>query len=344
MLRPAAEIAMKILVVRNDKLGDFMLAYPSFAWLKASMPSAHIVALVPAYTAAMAEICPGVDSVLLDPGADQGWRALAALLRRERFDAVITLFSTGRVALACRAAGIPYRLAPATKLAQLLYNHRLRQRRSRSEKPEYDYNLDLIGRFLADHGITAAARPQPPFLRFGKEETAQLRQRFCVENGIDPAATLIFIHSGSGGSAPNLTAEQFATLAQGLSVGRPAAFVVGCGPREEFKADTLAALLAPLPHAVYRSDRGIVDYAQHIAFADLFISGSTGPLHIAGALDVPTAAFYTRRRSATPLRWQTLNSPERRLAFTPPDDAEETDMSRVDIAAAATQISKRFLR
>ncbi len=335
---------MKILVVRNDKLGDFMLTYPSFSWLKASMPSAHIVALVPAYTAPLAERCPGIDGVLLDPGADQGWRALAALLRKEQFDAVITLFSTGRVALACRAAAIPYRLAPATKLAQVFYNHRLRQRRSRSEKPEYEYNLDLIDRFLADHGIAAAARPHPPFLHFPAAETAQRRRQFCADHGLDPATTLLFIHSGSGGSAPNLSAAQFATLAHGLRAAQPLTFVIGCGPSEEFKADALAELLAPSPHAIYRSNQGIVDYAQHIAFADLFISGSTGPLHIAGALDVPTAAFYTRRRSATPLRWQTLNSPDRRLAFTPPDDAGETDMSRIDIAAAAARISERFLR
>jgi len=84
-------------------------------------------------------------------------------------------------------------------------------------------------------------------------------------------------------------------------------------------------------------------FAQHIQFADLFISGSTGPLHIAGALDRPTAAFYTRRRSATSLRWQTLNRPERRLAFSPPDTAAEEDMSAVDVTAAAAAISERFL-
>ena len=75
----------------------------------------------------------------------------------------------------------------------------------------------------------------------------------------------------------------------------------------------------------------------------LFISGSTGPLHIAGALDVPTAAFYPRRRSATSLRWQTLNSEENRLGFMPPADADEQAMQRIDIDAAAKQITDKFL-
>ena len=36
----------RILVVRNDKIGDFMLAWPSFAMLKASC-DCHVTALVP---------------------------------------------------------------------------------------------------------------------------------------------------------------------------------------------------------------------------------------------------------------------------------------------------------
>ncbi len=36
---------------------------------------------------------------------------------------------------------------PATKWVQILYNHRLTQRRSRSEKSEAEYNQDLVRAF-----------------------------------------------------------------------------------------------------------------------------------------------------------------------------------------------------
>ncbi len=49
-----------ILVVRNDKIGDFMLAWPSFAMLKLSVPDMKVTALVPRYTAALAEMCHGL--------------------------------------------------------------------------------------------------------------------------------------------------------------------------------------------------------------------------------------------------------------------------------------------
>lgn len=336
---------MKILVVRTDKLGDFMLTWPALALLKISLPKAEVHLLVREYTRPMAELCPWVDDIVLLPEGDSGfgnWRALMQRLRAHSYDAVITLFSTSTIATAALAAGIPYRLAPATKLAQLFYNRRLTQRRSRSEKPEWEYNVDLIKRFLGDHDTAAAALSEPPLLRFPPQEITALRQRFCDEHGIDAQASLILIHPGSGGSANNLSVEQYATLAVALRASRPLHFVIGCGPGEDFKAETLAALLGTLPHTILRAG-GIADYAHHIAAMDLFISGSTGPLHVAGALDVPTAAFYPRRRSATPLRWQTLNSSQRRLAFTPELTTEESDMSGVNLEAAAQAISRQFL-
>ncbi|MDH5572805.1 MAG: lipopolysaccharide heptosyltransferase family protein, partial [Gammaproteobacteria bacterium] len=116
-----------------------------------------------------------------------------------------------------------------------------------------------------------------------------------------------------------------------------------CGPGELDTARTVANLLPNTPHVVYQSDKGLRHFAEHIQFADLFISGSTGTLHIAGALNVPTAGFYTRRRSAVSQRWQTLNSEDHRLAFSPPEKAEEEDMSSIDIKDAARQISEKFL-
>ena len=71
----------RILVVRNDKIGDFMLAWPSFAMLKRSM-ECHVTALVPAYTAPLARLCPWIDEIILDPGARADKEQQRALLAR----------------------------------------------------------------------------------------------------------------------------------------------------------------------------------------------------------------------------------------------------------------------
>jgi ADP-heptose:LPS heptosyltransferase len=348
---------MRILAVRNDKLGDFMLAWPAFALLKQQRPDWQVVALVPEYTAPMARLCPWVDEVLIDPGRGSGlgaWLRLWQRLRRERFDAALTLFSTGRIGLALCLARIPYRLAPATKLAQLCYNRRLRQRRSRSLKPEYAYNLDLAAYMLEQLGgekVTLGEADEEwlpptlsrPLLRFAADEVAQWRADFCRVNRLPPEAQLVFIHPGSGGSAGNLQPEGYARLARALEGARPLAFVISCGPDEERTAEALAAALSDLPVAVHHPAGGLERLSRHLAFADLFISASTGPLHIAAALDRPTAAFYPRHRSGSPLRWQTLNAADRRLVFTPPEGAGAREVDAIDVEAAAAAISRRFL-
>lgn len=336
---------MNILIVRNDKLGDFVLTLPCYVMLKTALPEARISVLVPEYTADIAHACSCIDEVIIDPATKKVMDNvhLIKMLRASKFDAAITLYSTTRIGFVVFLTGIKYRLAPATKIAQIFYNHRLKQRRSRSEKPEYAYNLDLIKKFAMDNGIDNIPDPEPPFLVFDQDLVSRMRERFCKQYDIDNNKKLIYIHAGSGGSANNLSLEQYAMLAAIINPDNKHTLVLTAGPGEEDKITALSKMMNNTPHVVYQSTNGLDNFTKHIAFADLFISGSTGPLHIAGALNVPTAAFYTRRRSATQLRWQTLNSPERRLAFSPPETAEETDMSQINVEAAAREIVKKFL-
>lgn len=340
------KIGMKLLIVRNDKLGDFMLAYPSFSLAKQNLPNAEIHALVPKYTQAMASTFKSIDKVIIDPGKDSGMQAnfkLLQTIKQQNYDAVITLFSTSRIGLITKLVGIPYRLAPATKLAQFFYNNKLTQRRSRSEKPEFAYNLDLIYYFIKQQGINTTQQKNPPYLKYNKDEVSLLRKKFIRQNNIPETHKLVFVHAGSGGSANNLSPQQFAKLANNLTSSSGHTIVITAGPGELDTAIMVANDLADTPHVIFESKQGLVDFSKHIQFADVFIAGSTGPLHIAGALNTPTAGFYTHRRSATSLRWQTLNSPDKRLAFSPSKNAEKEDMSAVDLNAAAKEISYKFL-
>ncbi|HEX2667642.1 MAG TPA: glycosyltransferase family 9 protein [Gammaproteobacteria bacterium] len=339
-----ASAGPRILVIRNDKLGDFMLAWPALALLRKNLPKARIAVLVPAYTAPLAEACPYVDEVVLDPRLKGAWRnglALARALKPMRFDAVVTLFSRFDTGLGAWLAGIPLRYAPATKLAQLFYNRRIPQRRSRSEKPEYEYNLDLAAAYLREQGV---AKPKPvaaPYLEFKSAEVQKLKRAFLKQHKIAAGKQLVFLHAGHGGSANNLSLGQYGHLARDLA-GRKRHLVLTAGPAEEAQARRLSSLLEA-PHTLLVSKDGLLPFAKHLAFADLFVSGSTGPLHLAAALDRPTAAFYPRRRSSTALRWQTVNGEGKRLAFMPPEGAEEGDMGSIDVAQAAVRIAKELL-
>jgi len=337
----------KILIIRNDKLGDFILSYPVFELLKQNLPNTELHALVNTYTQPMAELCTYIDKIKIDQGPAQGIVGLLDLttdIRMEKYDAVITLFSSFRIGIALAISGIPYRLGPATKLAQIFYNHRLKQRRSTSEKPEYIYNLDLANYYLMEIGIEITSQPLPPYLKFDEQEIINLRDNFCIQNNISRESKLIFIHPGSGGSANNLSIAAYAELAQSLTSDKSWKLIISAGPDDIEQAKLLHKLTSGLSPVLYYSKSGLKDFAKHLAFADVFISGSTGPLHIAGALDRPTAAFYTRRLSATATRWQTLNTPSHRLSFSPPENASEEDMESIDVKEAASIISKKYLQ
>lgn len=333
----------KILVVRNDKIGDFMLAWPSFAMLKASLPDCHITALVPNYTVALAELCPWIDSVLVDPTekSDKAKQIeLIKQIRAEQFDASINLFSTTYNAKLVWKGKIPYRLAPATKLAQIFYNKRIKQKRSQSAKPEFEYNLDLIRAFLSDNGVRIV-EPSAPYLEFAAAQLSQQKAKLAEQLALRADKPWIYVHAGSGGSANNLSLQQYTQLVCGLEGDFEV--VLTAGPGEEQKAAELQKLMAESGrHAVlYDKNDGLVDFSCSIACADMFIAGSTGPLHIAAAIDVPTVGFFPSKRSATPLRWKPINSEGNHIAFCPPkadDKASQEDMSRVDIVQVLVEL------
>ncbi|MGD8117150.1 glycosyltransferase family 9 protein [Vibrio sp. TRT 29B02] len=342
----------KILVVRNDKIGDFMLAWPSFAMLKASLPDCHITALVPNYTVALAELCPWIDSVLVDPTekSDKAKQiVLIKQIRAEQFDASINLFSTTYNAKLVWKGKIPYRLAPATKLAQIFYNKRIKQKRSQSAKPEFEYNLDLIRAFLTDNKVKVV-EPSAPYLSFSDQQLVEQKAKLAQQLSLNSEKPWIYVHAGSGGSANNLSLQQYTQLVCGLEGDFEV--VLTAGPGEEQKAAELQKLMAENGRSavLYDNNDGLVDFSCSIACADMFIAGSTGPLHIAAAIDVPTVGFFPSKRSATPLRWKPINSEGNHIAFCPPkadDKASQEDMARIDIEQVLVELKpwvKRLLK
>lgn len=334
----------RVLVVRNDKIGDFMLAWPAFAQIKAA--GCHVTALVPEYTAPLARLCPSVDDIIIDPGKDAMFTdqlVLAEIVSTGKFDAAVAFYSNWRNGVLLRHVKIPYRLAPATKLAQFLYTHRLTQRRSRSEKPEWVYNLELSEQFLRNQGLPVHA-VQPPFLTPSQTDRSASRRSMASASGLDPEAPWLMAHVGSGGSANHLSLAQYETLIVALGhqlTGWPV--VLSAGPGEEGMVGELVARLraAGLAAAMHQPGDGLRGLVLAIANAAVFMAGSTGPLHIAGALNIPTVGFYTRRRSATALRWQTLNTPDRRLALSVPETSQDPeDFSSIDLQ----DVSQRILQ
>jgi len=385
-----------------------MLIWPALALLK-KISNAHISVLVPVYTAPMAHLCPSIDSVLIDPGPDAvrvAQQALLQQIKEQQFDCAIAVFSNGRNARMLWQAKIPNRFSPATKWAQLLYNHRLRQRRSQSMQPEWRYNVDLIrfalkqqGYDLPEDQIDVAL--SPPYLSFEPQVLSDMRHQVAAQTGLNVNHRWLIVHPGSGGSARNLVVTQYAQFIYAFLVhienadrqpdylqsahsiqldqpdqqdqsnqsnqssqsiqsiqsyqsphlidltGESFDILVTAGPSEAEQAQTLvqALTLRGLAAAILPSHEGLKAFAQVIANGALFLASSTGPLHIAGALDVPTVGVYTARRSATALRWQPINQKMHHWPISVPEDAEDPeDLRALDWAEQGVQAGDWFDR
>lgn len=321
---------MKILVVRNDKIGDFVLALPAFKAIKEAFPQATVTALVPSYTKEIAGACEWIDDVLIDPKDNEAKSDFAQTISTLHFDAALCLFSNAYNATLLRKARIPVRVAPATKWVQFLYTHTLRQRRSKSEKAEFQYNLDLAYYFIdVLKGSSRVIEPHR-LLEFSQVELEQQKAKL-MQIGIQFDRKTCFVHPVTGGSSNTLSQTEWQSLICFLDGLDRFHFVVTAGPGEgevsKALVDSLIGKVASI--TLYDKNDGVKDFMRSIAVADLFIAGSTGPLHIAGALDVPTIGFYPKKRSSTPLRWQTLNSAGRWLSFIP--NEEQDDLSQLTV-------------
>ncbi len=335
----------KILVIRNDKIGDFMLAWPALSLLKNQYPDTEITALVPGYTAPLAEQCEWIDNVVIDDKKTSFIKDifnLSTKIRINNYDVSISLFSEFRTAISLWLAQVRLRVGPATKLAQIFLNDSVIQKRSQSIKPEYEYNLDLIRYFIESNDDTPINSQKAPYLTFDSSEASALRNNLEKAFPACENTTVAFIHPGTGGSAINLSVDQYARLIQLLTATDNIYFVITAGHGEHEVAEQLSSLRGNIRNHIHYSTTVIFDFCKFINICDIFISGSTGPLHIAGALDKCTVAFYPSKRSATPLRWQTLNSPDRRLALTNSAGSSENNYL-IDMNAAAESIKEKYL-
>lgn len=292
----------RILIVRNDGLGDFLLTLPLVASLRSQAPGAHIEVLMERSLESLLPLLPDLSGAIPDDGvllkrhrerhgeAERAERA-AALLERVRggnFDLAILPYAEAASAALVSRAGIPLRLGSLRRSFFWRFNMFNGESRKGSAKSEYELNLS----YLACLGLEPvfrfpAYRPGPP------------------EAGEEGDYVVIHPYKRSG-TALSWPMENFLAVARDFIRAGTGVVVVGDGAdepmlRESFKALTEARIETGLP---------LAGLAALIAGARLFMGNSSGPLHLAALGRVPHVGFYPRNRVSSPARWRTLPWPE----------------------------------
>ena len=266
---------MNILIVRTDKLGDFITALPSIYILKHYDVANKITVCVSPINKSLAESCDFIDEVIVDSG--QSIFELISLIKSCKIDASVTLFSNTRVAIAQFLAGIPIRVAPATKIAQIFYNKRVKQRRSQVKMAEFEYNMQLTKALFPD--IDLAYRK--PLLSF--KDSQQIYKTFCINNDIEKE--IVAFHVGFGGSSDaNWNLDEYEVLIRAVLKEKKYQVVLTFGPDEVELYEDMQKRLDKEDVIYYLSLDGLVYFAKLVSNFKLFVSTSTGTYHIASAV------------------------------------------------------------
>lgn len=281
----------RILVARTDRIGDMVLSLPVFTSLKAAFPRSSICALTRNQTAELLAGRPDVDDIIsFDSDSSRiPWGEFKRLLpeiRKRKFDAAVMLFSNLSVTALTAVAGIPVRVGPATKIAQALLTHRVRQRRSKTMRHETDHNLDLLSVFgVTPIRVAFITPPHPPVVKLARA-------------GDRP---LVGVHPGSGGSARNWPEGRYVELVRELAGAGCDVVVTGSAVERELVERVIQSSggLAT-PHI---GSGKLMELASVLSQMDVFVAGSTGPLHMASALGTPVVGIYCPIFVCLPQRW-----------------------------------------
>jgi len=291
----------RILLTRNDKLGDVILATPVIASLAASVPQAEIWALVRPACKEVVQDNPHLQGVLLDEGGAEGFSRLLDQIRSLKFDAALILFSDFRMGLLCCLAGIPRRIGPASKIAQIFYTRRIKQHRSKAERHESDYNLEL-----------AQVIGAQPLRRLEVVTSNQVQaevEDFFNRLPRDRSKLLVGIHPGSGGSDRNWRPERYAEFMQAAVRELGADVLITSGPEDKEILRRVTAKFTD-KYFAYPPDHGLQALAEILRHVDVFVSGSTGPMHLAAAVGTPTVSLFSPLWVCRPERWGPLGNPQ----------------------------------
>lgn len=328
----------KILIVRTDRLGDVLLTTPVATALKERFPQAHIAWWVRPYTAPLLEQNPDVDQIITDTGEPVG--SLANRLRSEQFDVALIAFPRWRSAWALWRAGIPKRIGPASKWYTVLFTDRVWQHRSEGKKHEADYNLELL------EPLGISFKRYPTRLVLTSEEKTWARKTLEGMR-LSFQRPLVVLHPGSGGSSSRWPLAHFMELGDRLQEAGYDVVVTG-GPGEMYQS-IMIDHMRQIPVFIAAGSVSLRQFVALLAHVNLVVTNSTGPLHIAVALGIPTVSIYSSVVTCHPKRWgpypaYTEGNLQHEVVLAPDHGLSQADMAKVKVETVWDRCQEKLRR
>jgi ADP-heptose:LPS heptosyltransferase len=286
----AMKRSKSVLVIKLSALGDFVMAFPAFARIRAAHPDAKITLLTTAPFETLARLSPYFDAVETDgrPAGPGDWVRLITRLRQAKFDRVYDLQGNDRTNLLFQALRPRPPVWSGVAVGCAL-PHRNPARGAMHPLERQAQQLEQAG--IWPDAPTAPLSAPPP-------DISWILQRALTKArpGAKPARPAALLIPGSSANHPEKRwpVESYGRLAERLEGAGFDVLVVG-GLQEGVLA---RGIQRQAPRA--RDLTGRTDFAQIAALgarAAVAIGNDTGPMHLIAAAGAPSIVLFSSASS-----------------------------------------------
>ncbi len=334
-----------LLIVRTDRIGDVVLSLPLAGLVKKHFPECKVTFLLRGYTKTLVEEHPYIDEIIIlkEENGKVSIKENINRLKKKHFDVSIVVSPTFTTALILFFARIKKRIGTGYRSYSFLFNKRVYEHRKYAEKHELEYNVNLLNEI----GIHEKISPSTVNfdIRINNNNQGKIKSLLKSEQ-INDDDKLVIIHPGSGGSSVDLPTDKMIALTKMLSEVDDLKIIV-TGDSSENKLCDKFILKETIINMAGKLN--LSELKALLNHADIFISNSTGPIHIAAALGKFTVGFYPKILACSPQRWGPFT--DKKAIFSPSIDCnnctreqcEKLDcMNSIDIGKVFDEIKREL--
>ena len=293
----------RVIISRTDSIGDVMLTLPLCAWIKEKFSGVQIIFLGNNYTKSVIDCFSAVDEFV-------DWKEIENLptvqrtdfLKELNADVLVHVFPRKEIASLAKKAKIAVRVGTSHRTFHLLTcTHRPSFTRKKSDLHESQLNFELLRPF----GLSAV----PDFdqiigyTKLFKSPSIELPA--FISNKLNHSEKSVILHPKSQGSAVEWGIEKYNQLAIELVKRGYTVFFTGT---ENEGAQFRSKILFTENTIDTTGTLTLTQLIFFISKCQSLVACSTGPLHIAGYLNIRTIGLFSPRRPIHPGRWKALGS------------------------------------
>ena len=279
-----------MIISRTDSIGDVVLTLPMAGFIKQYFPDCKIIFLGRNYTKDVVELSRYVDEFV-------SWDDKEALTNIYA-DVIIHVFPVKEIAVWAKQKNIPLRLGTTNRVFHWwTCNKLIRLSRKNAALHESQLNLTLLS--FCKIQTKQSLESIPKFYGFSKVQALSNKWR----SSLDASRINVILHPKSKGSAREWGLDNFSDLIKMLPADKFKVFISGTKDEGEL----LKPFLNLNKQVVDLTGKlSLKEFISFINEADAIVAASTGPLHIASALEKYAIGLYAPMSPIHPGRWMPL--------------------------------------